>query len=163
MKIENHQLITDSGAIELPRLPRDTAVRVWAVPAAYRGNGLFVTTDPSEVPACDHGAPIFESTLPAHPDSVAAEQEAALIKRFDGAIQRHLDAAAQAKGYDGIVSACSYAGAPNPFQIEGQAFVQWRGDVWAKCYQVMEEVQGGQRQAPSITDLIAELPELVLP
>ncbi len=79
------------------------------------------------------------------------------------AVQRHLDAAAKAAGYDNILSACSYAGAPNPFQAEGQAFVTWRGDVWAHCYQVLTDVQVGNRTVPTEAELIAELPALVLP
>jgi hypothetical protein len=84
------------------------------------------------------------------------------VKEYTDAVQSHLDSKAQERNYDNIVSACSYAGAPNPFQAEGSAFVSWRGDVWAACYQIMGEVQGGQRPAPTIVGLIAELPELVL-
>jgi len=91
-----------------------------------------------------------------------AANAAPTVAAYTNAVQTHLDMQARAKNYDDIVSACSYAGAPNPFQGEGQAFVKWRGDVWAKCYAIMAEVQGGQRPAPSIPDLIAELPELVL-
>jgi len=84
------------------------------------------------------------------------------VAEYTEAVQKHLDAKAQSKNYDDIVSACSYAGAPNPFQAEGTAFVGWRGDVWAKCYQVMGAVQQGTRTAPTIEALIAELPVLVL-
>jgi hypothetical protein len=85
------------------------------------------------------------------------------VQQYTDAVQSHLDAKAQERNYDNIVSACSYAGAPNPFQADGSAFVAWRGDVWAACYQIMGEVQGGQHGAPTIADLIAELPVLVLP
>lgn len=84
------------------------------------------------------------------------------VAEYTTAVQKHLDAKAQSKNYDDIVSACSYAGAPNPFQAEGTAFVGWRGDVWAKCYEVMGLVQAGQRTPPTIEELIAELPVLVL-
>jgi hypothetical protein len=84
------------------------------------------------------------------------------VQQYTEAVQKHLDAKAQSKNYDDIVSACSYAGAPNPFQAEGVKFVEWRGNVWAKCYEVMALVQGGQRTAPTIEELIAELPTLVL-
>lgn len=84
------------------------------------------------------------------------------VKEYTDAVQAHLDASAKAKNYDNIVSACSYAGAPNPFQAEGIAFVVWRGDVWATCYTIMGEVQAGGRAAPTIAELIAELPELAL-
>lgn len=85
------------------------------------------------------------------------------VQQYADAVQAHLDAAAKTRNYDDIVSACSYAGAANPFQAEGIAFVAWRGDVWATCYEVMDEVQAGGRAAPTIAALIAELPALVLP
>lgn len=110
-----------------------------------------------------------EGQVPMTPEEEAeflAEQEANAIPKvadYTAAVQSHLDKAAQAKNYDSIVSACSYAGAGNPFQAEGQAFVTWRGDVWAKCYQIMADVQNGLRTAPTIEGLISELPALVTP
>ena len=80
------------------------------------------------------------------------------VADFTNAVQAHLDAAAKALGYDDIVSACSYAGAVNPFQAEGQSFVAWRGAVWSYCYAELTKVQNGTRSAPTITGLIAELP-----
>ena len=73
------------------------------------------------------------------------------------AVQNMLDNAAKAKGYDSILSACSYAAYPNPFQAEGQEFVAWRGAVWAKCYEILGEVEAGTRTAPTVSELLAEL------
>ena len=73
------------------------------------------------------------------------------------AVQNMLDSAAKAKGYDSILSACSYAAYPNPFQAEGQEFVAWRGAVWAKCYEILGEVEAGTRTAPTVSELLAEL------
>jgi hypothetical protein len=80
---------------------------------------------------------------------------------FIGAVQEHLDNEAQALGYDNIVSACSYAGANNPFQAEGQSFVAWRGEVWAYCHGVIAEVVASTRPIPTVAELIAELPSRV--
>ena len=73
------------------------------------------------------------------------------------AVQNMLDNAAKAKGYDSILSACSYAAYPNPFQAEGQEFVAWRGAVWAKCYEILAEVEAGTRPAPTVPELLAEI------
>ena len=73
------------------------------------------------------------------------------------AVQNMLDSAAKAKGYDSILSACSYAAYPNPFQAEGQEFVAWRGAVWAKCYEILREVEAGTRPAPTVSELLAEI------
>ena len=73
------------------------------------------------------------------------------------AVQNMLDNAAKAKNYDSILSACSYAAYPNPFQAEGQEFVAWRGAVWAKCYEILGEVEAGTRPAPTVSELLAEI------
>lgn len=73
------------------------------------------------------------------------------------AVQNMLDSAAKAKGYDSILSACSYAAYPNQFQAEGQEFVAWRGAVWAKCYEILAEVEAGTRPAPAVPELLAEI------
>lgn len=78
---------------------------------------------------------------------------------YADAVQRHLDAVAQSKGYDNIMSACSYAGAVNPFQQESQRFVTWRGEVWGLCFKVLEDVSNGIAEKPDIDELIAALPE----
>lgn len=80
-------------------------------------------------------------------------------------VQAHMDAAAQALNYDNIATACTYADEPSvpKFQAEGQAFRAWRSAVWSKCYSILAAVNAGTTPVPSDTDLIAELPALVLP
>lgn len=80
------------------------------------------------------------------------------VADYAAAVRSHLDTAARARNYDDIVSACSYAGAPNPFQAEGAAFVAWRGACWAMCYSIMAEVQAGTREQPTIPELLAAIP-----
>ncbi len=91
-----------------------------------------------------------------------SEIEEDKLKSIQNAIQSTLDNEAKAKGYDSILSACSYAGHTNPFQAEGQAFVTWRGLVWEHCYQVLADVQAGTIAEPTIEELIASLPTLNL-
>ena len=85
------------------------------------------------------------------------------IAAYTEAVQNLLDTTAQAKHYDNIISCCSYAGAPNAFQAEGQAAIEWRGNVWATCYTIMAEVQAGTIPAPTIPELLAMLPVMVWP
>lgn len=94
-------------------------------------------------------------TPPAPPPPTVAD--------FTAAVQNHLDAAARQRNYDNIVSACSYAAAPNIFQAEGIAYLNWRASVWQTCYGVLGAVEQALRPAPTIAELIAELPALVLP
>ena len=79
------------------------------------------------------------------------------------AVQNWLDDGAKAKNYDDIVSACSYAGAPNAFQAEGVSFLEWRAAVWSRYYELMAQVQGGTLQPPTLAELLAMLPTRVLP
>ena len=88
------------------------------------------------------------------------EEKITILKN---SVQSKQDSEAVKKGYDNILSACSYAGFANPFQAEAQAFLIWRAGCWEKCYQIMAEVQGGTRPFPTVDELLAELPSLQLP
>lgn len=78
---------------------------------------------------------------------------------YINSVQAMLDVAAQTRGYDGILSACTYATSNNvTFAAEGQACVAWRDAVWSKCYEILAEIQSGARQPPSITELLTEMP-----
>jgi hypothetical protein len=81
------------------------------------------------------------------------------------AIQAELDRQAQAKGYDNIVSACSYAAqtAGDPFQAEGAAFLSWRSIVWLHAHDVLAQVQAGTVPMPTPVEAVAAMPALVLP
>ena len=91
---------------------------------------------------------------PEYTEAEIAEQNKQMLIT---AVQNMMDSDAKAKGYDSILSACSYAAYPNPFQAEGQEFVAWRGAVWAKCYEILGEVEAGTRPAPTVSELLAEI------
>lgn len=83
--------------------------------------------------------------------------QAALTK----AVQNYMDATVQARGYDGIATACTYATSTDEtFAKEGTACVAWRDKVWRHCYDTLAEVLAGQRDIPTAEELIAELPKL---
>ena len=83
--------------------------------------------------------------------------QAEVIARYTQQVQNYLDTTAQERGYDGILSLCTYATSSNTtFAEEGQAGVIWRDAVWTKCYEILAGVQAGTREAP--TDIIGELP-----
>ena len=114
-----------------------------------------------------HGREIFADAVAGKFGVIAeyvapAETPEQIIEGFKAAIQSTLDEAARAKGYDDIVSACSYAGYPNVFQSEAIAFGQWRANVWAYGYAELDKVMAGTRQVPTIPEILAELPALVL-
>lgn len=119
-------------------------------------NAMFIADGVHYPDAATGGASIVEVADDWVVPKPLALEEAVI--QFETGIQAHLDAAAQAKGYDNITAACSYAGAPNPFEAEAKAFITWRGNVWAYCYQELAKVQDGTRPMPTFAEIISELP-----
>lgn len=91
------------------------------------------------------------------------EQQAVIQKKLTDAVQHVLDAKAQELLYDNCLSVCSYidTGVAR-FDAEGRAFRAWRSQVWSKGYEILAQVQSGERDIPTEAELIAELPELVI-
>jgi hypothetical protein len=93
-----------------------------------------------------------------------AERVAQIIQTLGKAVKAHLDATVQAKDYDSIISACTYAtSSVARHRDDGLACVNWRDAVWLEVYMIMDQVEAGTRPVPTIEALIAELPELVWP
>lgn len=100
-----------------------------------------------------------DAFIPPPPPSI--EQ---LKRIFTDAVQRRLDEFARTRGYDGILSAATYATSTVPqFQIEGQYAVEARDLTWAKCYQIMNAALAGERDIPTLAELLDELPVLEWP
>ena len=84
--------------------------------------------------------------------------------RLTSAIQSMLDETAKERGYDSILSLCTYAtSTAAKFAAEGQAGVSWRDEVWAKGYAILADVESGSRAIPTVDGLIEELPVFVWP
>lgn len=100
------------------------------------------------------------------PEDIAARQ-AAKIEQIKQAIvqatQQRLDDFARTRGYDGILSACTYAASSVPkFAAEGQTAVMARDATWAALYVEMQLVTAGMKQMPtSFADVEPLLPALV--
>ena len=83
---------------------------------------------------------------------------------FEAALDRHLDATAQARRYDNRITCALRAGYPGPFQAEGQAFALWMDACNLAAYTLLAEVQAGVRPLPETTQgLIEALPPMVWP
>ena len=100
-----------------------------------------------------------ETTPPPPPPS---PQE--IIAQYTTAVQLRLDTFFQSRGYDGILSAATYAASSVlKFQVEGQYAVEARDATWAKCYEILAAVEGGTSPMPTEAELLAELPALGWP
>jgi len=87
-----------------------------------------------------------------------------LMDSYSAAVQTLLDSTARDKGYDSIMSLCTYATSTNSkFAAEGQAGVAWRDSVWTDCYTILANVESGVRTQPTVEELVAELPTIVWP
>ena len=104
--------------------------------------------------AGESGRPILQDPPPPSPEQI--------MSRLEARVQQWLDEQARALGYDDIKSAVTYAeeSAVPKFQQEGQAMRRLRSLVWARCYEIMNAVQAGQRSIPTEDELIAEMEAL---
>ena len=102
-----------------------------------------------------------EWIAPAAPERTPEEIHDAIVQQT----QQRLDDFAKTRGYDGILSLCTYATSTVPkFASEGQYGVTARDDTWAQLYAIMAEVEAGIRPMPeSFADVEPGLPKLEWP
>lgn len=81
------------------------------------------------------------------------------LNDYEAAIQGYVDDTARSKLFRDGVTLASYTASTNPqWAAEAEAFVAWRDQVWAYAYQELARVQGGDREQPSVTQILSELP-----
>ena len=142
--------VPDTVAIDNPdcKIPADAmeiTVEDHAALLAAQSEGKIIQADID-------GKPIAAEPPPPTPEQIE--------KALGDAVQAHLDAAAQARGYDNIFTAVTYADEPAvaKFQDDGKVLRAWRSNVWDKCYQVLAAVQSGKQPTPTAEELLASLP-----
>lgn len=101
---------------------------------------------------------------PASAEEIAERQQAIRAQIEDG-VQQRLDDFARTRGYDNIVSACSYATSQHPkYGPEGRYCVTVREATWDAMFSIEAEVLAGTRPMPmSYDEIEPELPALVWP
>lgn len=145
----------------------------WIVLPDFRNTALYSTEDGRPVQVFEIGTTPSGMTETPRPsldyvwngdawviDVEAVKRRVELEKK--ATIQKHMDAAARALGYDDVKTAVTYADEPAvaKFQAEGQALRAWRSMVWEKCYEILADVEAGVREVPDDAELLRELPEL---
>jgi hypothetical protein len=84
-----------------------------------------------------------------------------IIDGYVAALERHYDAVAQSWGYDNRLTCALRAGYAGPYQAEGVAFAVWMDNCNMYAFEQLGLVQSGERPAPTVGELLAELPEAV--
>lgn len=85
----------------------------------------------------------------------------AKLTEYKQAIQSRLDTFARTRGYDNIVSLCSYATSTLPqFAAEGQRGVILRDQCWSIGYTILAQAMAGEIPEPSIEYVLNQMPDM---
>ena len=120
----------------------------------------FEQVTPDWVPVPDD---VFAGFLQNPDGTFSAPHIAASVptqEEYTKAIQAMLDNAAIARRYDSAATMATYTNSTNgTWSAEATALVAWRDAVWLYAYQQLAAVLAGEREQPTIEELLAELPE----
>ena len=142
------------------RIENGIVADLWEVPSLDCYGDLYTLVEAPEW--VQMGATWNGTTFVNPPPPPKTPEE--IIAEFTAKIQARLDAFARTRGYDGILSAATYATSTVPkFKAEGQYAVEARDATWAKCYEILAAVEAGSRPMPTLDELLAELPVLTWP
>lgn len=80
-------------------------------------------------------------------------------------VQKQLDVFAKTKGYDSILSLCSYATSNNPsFRSESQHGIAVRDNTWERVFALLDDIELGTKDAmKTYNEIEAHLPTLEWP
>ena len=114
-----------------------------------------------------NGAHIEEDTAPEakvrsfkivrnKPLSLDAEK-----KRYERAVQAHLDETAQSRGYDDAYTCISYQQSTDEvWRTEANIFLAWRDAVWRRCHEILNAFTAEEIPQPTVEEVIATLPKI---
>lgn len=98
--------------------------------------------------------------MPAPPAEVVSGDEH--FGRLQAIVQRHFDSEARRAGFRNLQDAFNHCGFASSWRANAAAVGAWQVDCRVKIRQIRSEVQGGAPR-PTVAELIAALPVLVLP
>lgn len=88
--------------------------------------------------------------------------EAEIQKRLTDGVQNWMDNIVQERNYDSVHTCVgTYLYSPiDKFRIEAEHVKDWVSYVWDKCYAMLAQVKNGEREIPTLEEVINELPRL---
>ena len=95
--------------------------------------------------------------IPIH---VPTQEE--IQKALTDGVQNWMDTKVQERNYDNVHTCVgTYLYSPvDKFRIEAEHVKDWVSYVWAKCYEILAQVKNGERETPTLEEVINELPIL---
>ncbi|WP_321341522.1 hypothetical protein [uncultured Cohaesibacter sp.] len=128
----------------------------WEIVVDWRGTEYWLA-DGSHHIITDFGEERPAEALDAEP----IEEPVLTQDDYEEAIQNLFEKTADSRRYEqGATAFATYVNSKDSeWAAEAQAFVDWRDTVWRYAYDQLNAVQAGDREQPSVEELLAELPE----
>lgn len=77
-----------------------------------------------------------------------------LILKCKGYIENMLNQEAKSRGYDNIVTACSYAAIENLYQEESIKLFKWRSDCWTALFDYQNSLKSKRNNVMTLEEVI---------
>lgn len=96
--------------------------------------------------------------IPVHVETAEEIQ-----KRLTDGVQNWMDSKVHERNYDNVHTCVgTYLYSPiEKFRLEAEAVRDWVSYVWSTCYEILAQVEAGERDIPTLEEVISELPILV--
>jgi hypothetical protein len=159
-----HIIWRDGETIRKAALPRGVfSIEALAVKPFADGTPHLIVDDDHDAvaaPVSQLSVDFATATVAIIPNPPHAPDEA----EYAEAIQSHIDATAQARGYGNGAMLASYVASTVPaWAAEAKAFLAWRDAVWMTAYGILGAVKSGEAAAPQLSSLSGLLPRIEWP
>lgn len=151
-------------ALAPDRIARDPIAGGIEITGEQYQHALEALCDPDDKRVIVISDGVFTLAEPSVPEPEPQPEPAPTQDDYTFAIQAVVDQSARAKNYTDGVSLASYDASTVPvWATEAATFIAWRDAVWTYAYAEMAKVLGGQRQQPTVAELLSELPQIQWP
>lgn len=87
-----------------------------------------------------------------------------MLMMADGHVKNIIFQTAFNKGYDDVMTICSYANSNNiQWQAEALTFIEWRDEVWKYFFDMEYAIRAGHSTVNTLEDFLNGVPKIVWP